>query len=248
VFEHEERLFEVADAGVNQLRDVRMREGAENPAFPPEALFPAAGECDADELDRDAPIEPAVAAFRQPHGAHPALSESRTRACMTERLAGGRRLNRPQYDSAFKKPFVRQLALSRQQPLEVGGDVRAVRRIEASHSARSCSVSNSSARSRYGPSACHRSDRLCPCDVRLNDRDAAIRAGRVAPFPSCAERCAPTSGASPRFRRTKTRKKLQVDQFGQQGVGLRELVERVADLGQLTFVGDRSLVRPSQTP
>jgi hypothetical protein len=75
MFEHEERLFEVADAGVNQLRDVRMREGAENPAFPPEAIFPAAGECDADELDRDAPIEPAVAAFRQPYGAHPALSD-----------------------------------------------------------------------------------------------------------------------------------------------------------------------------
>ena len=69
------------DAGVDQVRDVRMRQPGEDGAFAPEPLFAgAADQRDVEQLDGRAALEAAVAALGQPDAAHAALADQRRRA------------------------------------------------------------------------------------------------------------------------------------------------------------------------
>ena len=78
MLQHEERLAARRDAGIDEMRDVRMREPREDAAFAPEARFTrAADERRVQELHGGAALEAAVAAFREPDRAHAALADER---------------------------------------------------------------------------------------------------------------------------------------------------------------------------
>ena len=70
VLEHEIRLAGRRDAGVDQMRDVRMAQPREDGAFAPEPLLAgAADQRDVQQLDRGASLEAAVAALGEPDAA-----------------------------------------------------------------------------------------------------------------------------------------------------------------------------------
>ena len=77
VFEDQIRLTAGRDAGVDELRDVRVSQPPEDRAFTCEAFLAAPAERDVQELDRRAAFESAVAALGEPDGAHAALADRR---------------------------------------------------------------------------------------------------------------------------------------------------------------------------
>ena len=91
VFEREVGLPVGCDAGVDQARDVRVRQPGEDAAFALEAC--AAGEADegqVEQLDGDAAAVAAVAAAGAPDAAHAALAEHRLERIRAQDLAGQR--------------------------------------------------------------------------------------------------------------------------------------------------------------
>ena len=76
MLEDEIRLARRRDTGIEQVRDVRVGQPGEKIAFAPESLFAGAtNQCDVEQFDRCASLEASVAAFGQPHAAHPALPD-----------------------------------------------------------------------------------------------------------------------------------------------------------------------------
>ena len=76
MLEDEIRLARGRHTRIDEVRDVRVGQAGENCALAPESLFAgAAHQRDVQQLDRRAPFETAVAAFGQPHAAHPALAD-----------------------------------------------------------------------------------------------------------------------------------------------------------------------------
>ena len=86
IFEHEIGLPGRGDARVEELRDVRVREAAEHAALTFESLL-TARESDTQELDRCPALEPSVATLREPHRAHPTLTDRRQQGVCADRLA-----------------------------------------------------------------------------------------------------------------------------------------------------------------
>ena len=92
VFEHEVRLADRRHARVDQAGDRRMRQAREDRAFTPEAIFTlAADQRRVQQLDRRVPFEAAVAAPRQPHRAHAAMTDRRDQRVGANLLSGERR-------------------------------------------------------------------------------------------------------------------------------------------------------------
>src|SRR5256885_3349659 len=86
VLENQKRLARRCYAGVEETRDVRMREPREQHAFAREALFAAAGKRDVKELHGHAAVEPAVASLGKPNGAHAAVSDRRDQRVRADSL------------------------------------------------------------------------------------------------------------------------------------------------------------------
>ena len=89
VLQYEKRLTRFGDAGVNQLRDVRMDDACQEAALPGEARFVTADKGDRRKLDSGTPLEAAVAALREPDDAHAAGAERRQQAIRSAAPASG---------------------------------------------------------------------------------------------------------------------------------------------------------------
>ena len=95
VFEHEVRLAGRRDAGVDEMGDARMAKPGEDGAFALEPRLTAAlDERDVQQLDRGAALEPAVAAFGEPHVAAAALADGGEQPIRAEDLTRERRHER----------------------------------------------------------------------------------------------------------------------------------------------------------
>ena len=79
------------------------------------------------QLDRRAPFEPAVAALRQPHAAHPTLTEPFEQRVCPDGVAGKRWRRRRHRRAAFEEPLVLNQIELDQQGLEVSGQPGIVR-------------------------------------------------------------------------------------------------------------------------
>ena len=78
VFENEIRLSRLRNARIDQFRDVRMCQTAENAALAFESfLATLTHQRNVEELYRNLPLESAVVSFRQPDAAHAALTDLR---------------------------------------------------------------------------------------------------------------------------------------------------------------------------
>ena len=76
VLEHEVRLRRARDAGIDKMGNARMAKARQQGAFAREPFL--AGTVDEREIqqfDGGTPLEPAIAAFGQPHGARAALAD-----------------------------------------------------------------------------------------------------------------------------------------------------------------------------
>ena len=189
------------------------REPGEDGAFAPEPLFAAAADQrDVQQLDRGAALEAAVAAFGEPDAAHPALADGREQPVGAEDLARQRRHRASAADRATT-PLEEARVVHRLVAGEhaIGDRRRAPGRAPRSTPAtRSCSAASiSSASSRYGLSARHRSGLMggigghAVPDCRCRSRDA----DRGGPSPSCAGWSVPRRRASRRSRRRRSRRR-----------------------------------------
>ena len=85
IFENKIGLPLACNSSINQLRDVRMRKLAENPAFTLEPLSRSLrGNGEIQKLDRHLPLEAAIDTFGQPHLAHSAIADARDQLVCTE--------------------------------------------------------------------------------------------------------------------------------------------------------------------
>ncbi len=76
VLEHEIRLTDLGDAGIDEMRDVRMRELGENTGLTCEpSLHGMADECGVEKLDRRSSLETPIAPLGEPHAAHAAMTD-----------------------------------------------------------------------------------------------------------------------------------------------------------------------------
>ncbi len=132
VLQHQVRLGAVGhDAGIEQARDVRVRQARQDAALALEARRVAVAEqARAQELDRHLALVAAVVAARQPHGAHAAvadLAHQRVGADGLSRQAGGLGQRRRGHELAaldggqvlqHRGDGVGQLGIARPQRLE----------------------------------------------------------------------------------------------------------------------------------
>src|SRR4029077_12196807 len=96
-------------SSVNQLRDVRMCQAAQNATFAFESLLAALPhQSDAQHLYRDASFKPPIVSFRQPNGAHSTMADLRNQRVDTKSLACEARPSRQFQGTYFEKTFVRQ--------------------------------------------------------------------------------------------------------------------------------------------
>src|SRR5690606_26320569 len=87
VFEHEIRLVVRAYPGIEQPRDVRVRELCEVPAFQGEALRSRAAGGAGEEFHGNLALEAVVTALRAPHGTHAAAADRPGQPVLAELLA-----------------------------------------------------------------------------------------------------------------------------------------------------------------
>jgi hypothetical protein len=88
VLEHQVRLAAGREPGVEQARDVRVREPREDAALALEAARAvAAHQCEIEQLDRRLPFVAAVAAAGEPDAAHAAVAKARLEGVAAERPA-----------------------------------------------------------------------------------------------------------------------------------------------------------------
>ena len=207
--EHEVRLAGVRDAGVDQPGDVRMGEPREDGALAPEALFAAAADQrGVEQLDRDLAFEAAVAARRQPHAAHAAVADRATSACRRRSSRRPATLRPARAASAASRnPSALSWRCSFEHRLDVGGDlgILAPDRLQAGVA---LAGGRSSTRSRCRLARSQRALSNAFMSVRRpSGRSADADAGRCAPSPSRAARCAPRRPACRRSRRTRSRRR-----------------------------------------
>ena len=89
VLEDEIRLTARRDAGIDQVRDIRMTQFCQHRAFSHEALFGRlAHQGCIEQLYRNATLVPAIAPVREPDGAHAAMAEYGLERVRAELLAG----------------------------------------------------------------------------------------------------------------------------------------------------------------
>ena len=119
VFEDEVGLAGRGDAGVHQVRDVRMPQPPQDGALAAEALLAhPADHRRVQQLDRHLSLEAPVAAAGPPDGAHPALAQRRHQRVGADDLPGQRRRRRrPGLEEAGPE----QGAVLRDELLQLGG-------------------------------------------------------------------------------------------------------------------------------
>jgi hypothetical protein len=131
VLENEKGLPDWRHTGVDEPRNVWMREAREDVALAAEPLFASGIHArDVQQLDRRASFKAAVASFREPHRAHSALTDERDQPIGPEnlpdkRLRGGRR--RRARNRVFEKARVVYRLMLSEQPRQVGGKRRVAR-------------------------------------------------------------------------------------------------------------------------
>ena len=245
VLEDEIRLARSRHARIDEVRDVRVGEPGENVAFAPESLFAgAAHQRDVQQLDRRASFEAAVASLRQPHAAHPALTDTRRQPVGAEGLAGQRHgqpgVRRERHGAFQKTRLVQGLVLLEQQP-QIGGEGRVSRAdgrqpgrsflggdLERLVQVRTDGAPAIRAERRHGTS----------CDrPRVGDRAMQIEA---AFFPVALHGPLGDAAHGGDLGEGEAAEELQIDDLGEAGIDLGELVERIADLAQLLRVGAHS--------
>jgi hypothetical protein len=239
VLENQERLEPARDARIDELRDVRVRQTSENPAFALEPFLAVAGQRQVEQLDGRAPVEAPVAPVGQPDRAHAALADRRPQGVRTDRLVGCRCLNRERDHASLEESFVGQRTLRVEQSLEIVGDLRAVlaKRCQPGSPFPIVGELQSPVEIRteglppIGIESAH-------VPVRLTIRTAGPDEGRFVLFPNCAERSARMSRAWPRFPRTRSRKRISGRPARRARGRPWQAVERIADVGQLALVGD----------
>jgi hypothetical protein len=146
VLEHQIRLA-AAQTRIDEACDVGVVQQRKEAPLAPEPLLTAAPhERDVQELDRRTSCEAAVAAFAQPHAAHPALPDRRDQPVGADRLPGERRWLARRRQRVLEEALLEDCVLLVEQ-LQVDGERRVLGRRAASHVARS-SRGRSIARSR----------------------------------------------------------------------------------------------------
>jgi len=89
VLQHEIGLTRRRDARIDEMRDVSVGEPGQDAALALESfLAGSADQARVQQLDRRQPLEPAVAAPRQPDAAHAALADERIQGVGTDPLTG----------------------------------------------------------------------------------------------------------------------------------------------------------------
>ncbi len=217
VLEHEVRLAGRRDAGVEQARDVRVRQSGEQRPLAPEALVAAFPEQrQVQQLHGDGAFEPSVAPPGAPDRAHAAHPQRRFERVRAHRIAGERRRRRiVQRQRGLEKSGSRQPVVLGQQARkngrqlgllarDVGEQRLAPRRIELQRLVEQ--------RAQRLPAVLIEAQHPCiligisrriPTAAGFRARGAAAR----GPWPSCARPCAARRLAWPRFRRTTSRKR-----------------------------------------
>jgi hypothetical protein len=125
VLEDEVRLAVVAHAGIEQPRDVQVREPRERGPFAAEALD-AGGieECEVEQLHRDDALVPALAATCKPDAPHAAAADRALERVRAEPTAGegrGRRGGRGG-GAVRQKAVAVELRFGGEQPFDLGGE------------------------------------------------------------------------------------------------------------------------------
>jgi hypothetical protein len=124
MLEDEIRLAAFGDAGVEEARDVRMRESRERLALAREPRRAAAAEQrEVEQLERDARVVAAVAAASEPDAAHAAGAERAFDGVGAERAAGERRLFGRE-GAAFEEVLGVERVFLREHLLDRSGEVR----------------------------------------------------------------------------------------------------------------------------
>ncbi len=103
-----------------------MRQAREDRAFAPEAIFArAADQRGVQQLHRRVPFEASVAAAREPHRAHPAVTDRRDQRVGANLLPGQRRARGPfgRLREVREEPVALDRLVPGEQAFEVGGDV-----------------------------------------------------------------------------------------------------------------------------
>src|SRR5262249_24286267 len=87
VFENEIRLPSLRNAGIDQLRDIRMRHPSQNRTFPLESLLASLPhQREVDQLDGNAAFKSPVSPLRKPDCARSALPDLRDQRVNADRL------------------------------------------------------------------------------------------------------------------------------------------------------------------
>src|SRR5690242_2017224 len=124
MFEYKIRFSVLGDACIDEFRDVRMRQPAENAAFALESFRPLRGHGEIQKLNRHLALEAAVTPFRKPYAAHPSLPDRRKQFVSAYDSPRQRCLTRGSCGTAFEESLLCQRAVLVQQLLDEAGEIR----------------------------------------------------------------------------------------------------------------------------
>ena len=206
--EHQVRLANRRDAGVAQLRDLRVREPGEDAPLAGEAIFARAPhQGGVEQLDGHPAFEAPVSALRHPHGAHPPVADRCDQPVGAQLQTGQRRARRLERGGVCQEVGVIDVGAFREPVLDLRGQVGRVRanrrqpcgalvgrQIERRVQVRAGGLPAGAPVARHSPA------------TRAARRREGRRAGRHAPWSTGGVRCVPTCPSWPRSRRTRSRR------------------------------------------
>ena len=214
VLQHQKGLADRREAGVDEMRDVRVRQPREDVALSRETLF--AGVADqrgVQQLHGDPALESAVAAFGQPHASHASLADRLDEAVRADLHAGERGPRGEDIGNVFQKAHRAhrvEFGEPGRNPLGDGRMLSAERR-QPDHALVARELQRSVEVRAHGSPAFvlafqHVSQ---PESITRAEWRRAPRGGdRGAPSASFAARSVPTLLSSPRSPRRRSRKRI----------------------------------------
>ena len=245
--QHQVRLSGRRDACVEQRRDVRMGEASEDVTFTPEALpGGAADQGNVEQLDRDLGLVAAVAAVGEPDAAHAAVAERLFERVGAKGLAGERRAFRRGRTLLEIAGRVERVGLA-EQDFELRRE-RRVARTQAGEPLRPLRLGGAPARGRAADSAAA-SGRWPGARASRSVDVVAERAPQVEARlqPVALDRALGHAAKRRDLGHREAAEVLEVDEFGERCIHLREGFECFADLrrigGSRRLVGDVGVER-----
>jgi len=225
------------DAGIDELRDVRMCQATEDGPFASEPLFGASRQRDVQELDRRPPFEAAVAPLREPDDAHATLADRRHQCVRADGVTGPQRLCQ-RWRRLLEEVFPLKRDLLVEQRLQIRRQ-RGVLLAEASQPV------DATVRGHVEHLVEILADGVPPLGVELAHR--LLRQWLLPQRPVKVDAClfpvaldGPLRDAAHRsnFGEREPAEESEVDDLREPRVDTREIVERIADLRELAFVRD----------